>query len=73
MTYDYFDLWNRLPKKYRDRVKDFYAEYGLIGDCEYMLEFADPWRWFEYPNVPVRNITEAIQFTKEAERYTDES
>ena len=64
-TYDFFDLYARLPKKYKNRVRDFYTADDLIDGCNYMLEFIEPWAWEDYFTVPVRNITEAIQFTKE--------
>lgn len=69
MMYDFFSLWTRLPKKYRDRIRDFYAADDLIGDCQYMLELQNPWTWNGYPTVPVRNLSEAIQFVKET--YVD--
>lgn len=60
-------LLKRLPKKYWDRIGDFYQEDGLIDDCKFMLEFADPYVWgADYHSLPVRSITEAISFIKEA-------
>jgi len=56
----------RLPKKYQSRVKEFYYEEGLIDDCMYMLHFTKPYVFCECPSVPVKNLTEAISFTKEA-------
>lgn len=63
----FYELWNRLPKKYRDRLRDFYEADGLIDDCKYILEIADHYSWNGYPSVPVRSLTEAIQFMRETE------
>ena len=59
-------LLNRLPQKYWDRIGDFYEEDGLIDDCKYILVFDDKHSWNGYDSVPVRSITEAISFLKEA-------
>lgn len=59
-------LINSLPKKYQDRVADFYFEDCLIDDCKFMLHFNEPYRFCECESVPVRNLTEAKRFVKEA-------
>lgn len=59
-------LINSLPKKYQDRVADFYFEDSLIDDCMFMLHFNHPYVFCECESVPVRNLTEAKQFVKEA-------
>ncbi len=59
-------LISKLPIKYRSRVKEFYYEEGLIDDCMFMLHFTEPYAFCECPSVPVKNLTEAIRFTKEA-------
>ena len=59
-------LFRRLPRKYWNRIYDFTIEDGLIDGCKYMLLFQDEYRLADNQSVPVRNITEAIQFIKEA-------
>lgn len=60
-------LLKRLPKKYHNRVRDFYEEDGLTDDCKYMFswtndfcdcegEFGGSWIF--------ESITEAIDFIK---------
>ena len=62
-------LLKRLPKKYHERVRDFYAEGGLIDDCKYVLEFGNGWVWSDgYLAVPIVSIKEAIEFTKETHK-----
>lgn len=62
-------LFKRLPKKYYDRVETIEMEQGLIDDCKYILYFKNGWKWDgEYESVPVRSITEAIEFIKESSR-----
>lgn len=56
----------RLPKKYRGRVKDLEPAADLIDGCRYLLSFNWPFAWEDYWCVPVRSVTEAIQFVKEA-------
>ena len=59
-------LISRLPKKYRDRVHSLEPWGDLIDDCKFMLEFNFPYAWEDYYSVPVKSITEAIQFVKES-------
>lgn len=59
-------LVNGLPKKYQDRVADFYFDDGLVDGCMYMLVFNEPYSFCGYESVPVRNLTEAKRFVKEA-------
>lgn len=61
-------LINRLPMKYRPMVRDLSAEYGLIDDCKYILQFNEGYDWDGYDTVPVRSISEAIHFVKEGRR-----
>lgn len=63
-------LWKKLlkrcPKKYWNRIGDFYQEDGLIDGCKFMIEFAEPYVWGgDYHSLPVRSITEAVSFLKE--------
>lgn len=64
-------LLKRLPLKYHNRFLKLEAESGLIEDCKYMLFLTNGYVWNEYPNIPVKSITEAIKFIKEA--YFDEA
>ena len=60
-------LLKRLPKKYHERVEKLEVENGLTDDCKYMLYFKNGWKFHgEYETVPVRNITEAIEFIKDS-------
>lgn len=59
-------LIDGLPKKYQGRVADFYFDDGLVDDCMYMLEFNEPYVFCGCESVPVRNLTEAKRFVKEA-------
>lgn len=59
-------LLNRLPKKYWDRIEIFRPEDGLIDGCRYILAFDYHYSWHGYESVPVRSVTEAIRFIKEA-------
>lgn len=61
-------LLKRLPKKYREAVRDLTAEDGLIDDCKYMLSWTD-----EYTDMgeegrgacyPVRSIAEAADYVR---------
>lgn len=62
-------LISRLPMKYRQMVRDLSAEDDLIDDCKYILQFADGYAWDGYETLPVRSITEAIEFVKSASAY----
>lgn len=59
-------LFKKLPKKYWNRIYDFTIEDGLIDDCKYLLLFQDEYRFADCQSVPVRSVTEAIEFIKEA-------
>ena len=63
-------LLQRLPKKYRDRVYDFYNEGGLTDDCSYVLVYTDKYTDGECigGSLPCNSISEAIQFVKDLER-----
>lgn len=59
-------LLKRLPKEYREAVRDLEAEDGLVDDCKYMLSWTDEWtdcgedgRGSCYP---VRSIAEAADY-----------
>lgn len=73
------ELLKRLPKKYHERVQDFYADGGLTDDWingrhvqyKYMLLFSDGWCWDDINCVPVTSISEAIRFIKEAHRVNN--
>ena len=59
-------LFKRLPMRYWNKVDTFTAEDGLIDDCRFILRFVDGcWLW-GMESVPVRSITEAIEYIKEA-------
>ena len=68
MTTAQESFMKRLPKMYRERVFDFYAEDELIDDCKYMLEFANGYHlcYPEFTEVPCKSIAEAIRFVEEA-------
>ena len=56
-----------LPKMYHERVEKLEAEDGLIDDCKYMLSFKNGWKYHgEFESVPVRSITEAIEYIKDS-------
>ena len=61
-------LLKRLPKKYHERVKSFYEDEGLIDDCKYIVQYTDNFTDGECfgGSIPVRSISEAIQFIKES-------
>lgn len=63
-------LWKKLlkrcPKKYWDRIYDFDEEDGLIDGCKYMLSLNEPYHIYGEESVPVKSITEAVQFLKDA-------
>lgn len=62
-------LFQRLPKKYHDRVEKLEEDTGLVDDCKYILYFKNGWKYHgECDSVPVRSITEAIEFIKESSR-----
>lgn len=61
-------LLKRLPKKYHERVDKLEREDGLIDDCKFMLYLNEEWHFFEGSSLPVKSITEAINFIKESER-----
>lgn len=59
-------LLKRLPKKYHNRVENIERESDLIGDCKYMLYFAEGFideNNYGY-SCPVKSITEAIDIIK---------
>lgn len=58
-------LLNRLPKKYHERVEKIESESGLIDDCKFMLYFDNGYTYNSYTSIPVRSITEAINFIKD--------
>lgn len=58
-------LLKRLPKKYVNRVDDFYHEEGLI-EGKYMLEFKNGYSWHGYESLPCKSVTEAINFIKQS-------
>lgn len=71
-------LLKRLPKKYHNRISDFYEDGNLITDedengkeikYKYMLLFAEGWAWDEFDSLPCRSITEAIEFVKNSREY----
>lgn len=57
-------LLKKLPKKYHERVNDFYIESGLIDECKYMLSFSNGFNWDGYESIPCKTVTEAIDFVK---------
>ena len=57
-------LLKRLPKKYHERVQDFYQESDLIDDYKYMLLFSNGFAWDYIDTIPCMSITEAIYFIK---------
>lgn len=59
-------LFERLPKKYHNRVEDFELEDGLIDGCPYMLYFKAGWTLCGESSVPCKSIAEAIRYIKEA-------
>ena len=59
-------MFLRLPIKYFDRVEDLCLESDLVDDCKYLLKLEEGWYFCDCETVPVRSISEAIQFTKEA-------
>jgi hypothetical protein len=71
-------LLKRLPKKYHERVRDFYADSGLMTDVDengrefqykYIILFAEGWAWDEFDSLPCRSITEAIEFIKDSRPF----
>lgn len=71
-------LLKRLPKKYHERVQDFYADENLITDIDengreykykYMLLFAEGWAWDTIDSLPCRSIAEAVEFVKCSSEY----
>lgn len=61
-------LLNRLPQKYYDRFYMIEKQSDLIDGCKYMLYLDNGYKFLECENVPVKSISEAIKFIKEAER-----
>lgn len=61
-------LLKRLPKKYREAVRDLTAEDGLIDGCKYMLSWTDEYtNWGEEERgfcFPVRSIAEAADYVR---------
>ena len=64
-------LLKRLPKKYHERIHDFYQESDLIDDCKYMLSFNSGWELCDMDTLPCKTIKEAIQYIKEANFQTN--
>lgn len=63
---DYYELYSRLSTRNKYKLKDFFAEDGLIDGCRFILVFDKRHLWNGYESVPVRSMTEAIRFLKEA-------
>jgi hypothetical protein len=59
-------LKERLPVYLQKKVLTIEAEGDLIGDCNYMIYFADGWTLAGDEVMPVKNIKEAIHFIKDA-------
>lgn len=57
-------LLNRLPMKYWDRIGDFTEETDLIDGCKYILTLDDNYSSLDYESIPVKSVTEAIEFIK---------
>lgn len=57
-------LLNRLPMKYWDRIGDFAEETDLIDGCKYILTLDDNYSSLDYESIPVKSVTEAIEFIK---------
>lgn len=59
-------LLKRLPKEYREAVRDLEAEDGLIDDCKYMLSWTDGYTDDGKDGIgscyPVRSIAEAADY-----------
>lgn len=55
----------RLPKKYHEKFGDIEAEGDLIDDCKYIL-YCNNGYLFEDGgnNLPIRSISEGIEFIK---------
>lgn len=58
-------LFQRLPKKYHERIKDLEEECGLIDDCKFIITLKEPYH-FEDGGLtyPCRNYKEAIYIIK---------
>lgn len=63
---DLYKLHSRLSAPLKYKLKDFFREDGLIDGCKYILVFRENHLWYGNESVPVRSITEAIRFLKEA-------
>ena len=69
-------LLKKLPKKYHERVADFYEDGNLTTDIDengneyrykYMLSFMDGFAWDGFESLPCRSIAEAVDFVKNSE------
>lgn len=59
-------LLKKLPKKYHERVSNFYQEDDLVDGCKYILQYSNDYTDGECAGgcYPVRSISEAIDFIK---------
>ena len=58
-------LFQRLPKKYHERVRDLEEEIGLVDDCKFIITLKEPYR-FEDGGLtfPCKNYNEAVYMIK---------
>lgn len=67
VTPESLKLLNRLPQKYYERFYMLEKDSDLIDDCKYMLYLDNGYKVLDDCDIiPVKNITEAIQFIKDS-------